>query len=356
MKKNPKAVVFGIKGTQLSPDEESFIREHNPLGFILFSRNIENKEQVKDLVKKLKTITGRTTPILIDQEGGRVARFKEPNWRHPPEVAIFGQIANHDQTAAAEACRINAELLAYDLYQSGINTNCAPVLDILFPETHSVIGNRAFSDDKDLICLLASETIKGFSNHGVCSIIKHIPGHGRARADSHLELPVVDTDLKTLQETDFYPFTKLRDKAKWAMTAHILYSVIDPLEPATFSPKVINKIRQEIGFKDIIITDCITMKALKGSMGEKTKKSLDAGCDVILHTNGNLDEMTEVAKACSALSDAQIKIIEKSYEDLKTPAINFDFENSLQNLNKIFKQFNISSNYLPLFDPTEQLH
>ncbi len=356
MKSSPKAVIFGIKGAQLSLAEEEFIRKHNPLGFILFSRNIENKEQVKNLVKQLKTTTGRSTPILIDQEGGKVARLKQPNWRHPPEAAIFGQIAKYDQEAAAKACRINAELLAYELSQLGINTDCAPVLDIFFPEAHSVIGNRAFSDDKDLVCLLASEMINGFKNCKVCAIVKHIPGHGRAKADSHLELPVVDTDLKTLCETDFYPFIQLRDQAKWAMTAHILYSAIDAFQPATFSPKVINEIRQKIGFKGIIITDCITMKALKGSMVEKTKKSFDAGCDIVLHTNGNLDEMNTIIEVCPALTNKQMKIIEESYTELNIPSENFNFMKNLTELNQIFKKFNITSNYLPQFDPTEQLH
>jgi beta-N-acetylhexosaminidase len=356
MSNNPKAVIFGIKGTQLSPAEENFIRECNPLGFILFSRNIEDKEQVKQLVDKLKAVTGRNTPILIDQEGGKVARLKKPNWRHPPEAAIFGQIAKHDQAAAAKACRINAELLAYDLYQLGINTNCAPVLDIFLPDAHSVIGNRAFSDDKDLICMLASKMIKGFSNCGVCSIIKHIPGHGRSKADSHLELPIVDTDLQTLRKTDFYPFTKLNNKAKWAMTAHILYSALDEHQPATFSYKVINEIRQKIGFKGIIITDCITMKALKGTMAEKAKKSLDAGCDVVLHSNGNLEEMTSIIEACPALTDIQMNIIKASYTELKPPSEKFNFKKLDQKLNQFFNKFNITSNYIPQFDPTERLH
>ncbi len=356
MSNNPKAVIFGIKGTQLSSAEENFIREYNPLGFILFARNIENKEQVKQLVEKLKAVVGRDAPILIDQEGGKVARLKQPNWRHPPEAAIFGQLAKYDQKIAAKACKINAKLLAYDLYQLGINTNCAPVLDIFLPDAHSVIGNRAFSDDKDLISMLALETIKGFSNCGVCPIIKHIPGHGRSKADSHLELPVVDVDLKTLRNTDFYPFTKLRNKAKWAMTAHILYTALDKHQPATFSHKVIEEIRQNIGFKSIIITDCITMKALSGSMAEKAKKSLDAGCDIVLHSSGNLEEMTNIVKVCPSLTDKQMNIIKASYKKLTPPAANFNFQKSVQKLNQIFDKFNITSHYIPQFDPTSQLH
>ena len=204
--------------------------------------------------------------------------------------------------------------------------------------------------------MLASEMIDGFKNCKVCAIVKHIPGHGRSKADSHLELPVVDTDLQTLRKTDFYPFTKLNNKAKWAMTAHILYSSIDKHQPATFSTKVIDEIRNGIGFKDIIITDCITMKALKGTMAEKAKKSLDAGCDVVLHTNGILDEMTEIVEVCPTLNNAQMKIIEESYAELKTPLDSFNFEKLVQELNQIFKKFNITSNYLPQFDPTEQLH
>jgi beta-N-acetylhexosaminidase len=356
MKHSPKAVIFGIRGKELLPEELDFIKEYNPLGFILFSRNIDNQQQVKSLVRQLKSATSRLTPILIDQEGGRVARLKQPNWRHPPEASIFGQIAKHDIKAAIEACKINSKLMAYDLYQLGINTDCAPVLDITFPETHSVIGNRAFSDDKKLVYLLAQEMIKGFLKCGICPIVKHIPGHGRAQADSHLKLPIVDVSYKTLRENDFYPFAKLNNAAKWAMTAHILYTSIDPKNPATFSAKVINEIRQEIGFKGIIITDCITMKALEGTMAEKAEKSFTAGCDIVLHTNSNLDEMLEIVKVSPNLTELQLLTIEESYAQTKSPAKTFNYVNSLKQFDNIISRFKISSNYLSGFDPTEQLH
>ena len=356
MSSNPKALIFGIRGKELLPEEAAFIHMYNPLGFILFSRNIDNKIQVQKLVKQLKTATGRdSTPIMLDQEGGRVARLKEPNWRHPPEAAIFGAIATSDLPTATKVCRINAALMAYDLHELDINVVCAPLLDILFTDTHSVIGNRAFSPDKEVIASLGNAMIKGFVNCGVVPIIKHIPGHGRARADSHLELPMVDASYNSLLDNDFYPFIKLATQAPWAMTAHILYNSIDADNVATFSKAVIDEIRKTIGFKGIIITDCITMKALAGNMCEKAKKSFAAGCDVVLHSNGNLDEMTEIALVSPVLSDLQYDIIKEGFAKTKPPAASFDYGKLSAEFNRILCDFGIICAYPVNADPTECL-
>jgi beta-N-acetylhexosaminidase len=351
---NPKAVIFGIRGKQLLPEEEDFIRQHNPLGFILFSRNIENKLQVKQLVKQLKSVANRFAPILIDQEGGRVARLKQPNWRHPPKAEIFGRIAKQDIKAAHEACKLNAKLIALDLYELGINTNCAPLLDIFSIDAHSVIGDRAFSEDREIVTSLGLEMIKGFISCGVCPIIKHIPGHGRATADSHLELPIVTTNYNDLLANDFFPFIKLRHAAKWAMTAHILYSAIDAQNPATFSPKVIKEIRNEIGFKGIIITDCITMKALDGDMAKKANKSFTAGCDLVLHSNSNLDEMTLIIREAPQLTDNQLSLIEESYNELRIPSNILNYTELSRRFEQIMQEFEGNSITNICFDPTER--
>lgn len=350
---NPRAVIFGIKGKSLLPAEVDFINQYNPLGFILFSRNIENKTQVRQLVQQIKIVTGRHTPILIDQEGGRVTRLKDPHWRHPPKAEIFGFIAKQDSIIARKACKLNAMLVALDLHELGINTNCAPLLDIYFVNSHSVIGDRAFSDNREIVTELGVEMMEGFISCGVCPIMKHIPGHGRARADSHLELPVIYTDYKTLLTSDFYPFIQLSHTAKWAMTAHILYNVIDANNPSTFSTKLINEIRHTINFKGIIITDCITMKALSGSVTEKASKSFAAGCDIVLHSNSNLDEMLEIVNVSPQLTDTQLTIIAESYRELKAPSQMLSYENLLNQFNDIVHKFSLSSALCKGFDPTE---
>lgn len=353
----PLATIFGIRGYELSKEELDFIREYNPLGFILFSRNIKDPDQVANLVKQLKKSVGRSiVPILIDQEGGRVARLKSPHWRHPPAVDVFGKIAAIDQERAIKLCRDNAKLLAFDLHKLGINTVCAPVLDILFPEAHGVIGNRAFSDDKHVVTKLGEAMIEGFVSMGVAPIIKHIPGHGRARVDSHLELPVVNASYKDLSEVDFYPFKELSHKAMWAMTAHILYTAIDPNQVATFSSPVIEMIRNVIGFKSIIITDCLTMKALDGTLGDKALKSFAAGCDIVLHSNGDLEQMLEVAKVSPVLTDYQWEVIKESYAELKFPGSNFDFAKLASEVDKIICEYLEKKAEQPGFDPTTQLH
>ncbi|MDA0902171.1 MAG: beta-N-acetylhexosaminidase [Proteobacteria bacterium] len=298
-----KPVIYGLQGLELSDEEKIFFSKSSPIGFILFSRNIKDKNQVKSLVKSLKELMGGEVLILIDQEGGRVARLKGGEWRDYPTARHFAEIYQNNQQQAKQDCYNNAALIAQDLTELGINVNCAPVLDIENSNTHEIIGDRAFGRNAAQIVDLASQVCQGFLDNDVYPVIKHIPGHGRATADSHLELPVVDADLFKLENTDFIPFKKLAHM-KFAMTAHILYSKIDSKLPATISKKAIETIRNDIGFKNILMSDDLSMKALPKSFSYRTKASLEAGCDLVLHCNGDMKEMLEIDQNLPPISDS----------------------------------------------------
>lgn len=302
----PRRVIFGLAALELSGEEAAFFKEADPLGFILFSRNCETPEQVRALVHALRAITGRAdTPILIDQEGGRVQRLKPPHWRAAPPMQRFGDLARHDERAAIAAAWLNARLIADELVALGISHDCAPVLDVPSPDADPIIGDRAFAADPELVALLGQATCSGLMAGGITPIIKHIPGHGRATADSHVALPVVSASREELQAHDFPPFAALV-RMPWAMTAHLVYTAFDPMAPATTSPIVLHQlIRQGIGFQGILISDDLCMSALKGSPGERTRAALAAGCDLVLHCNGLLAEMRDVAEACDPLTPAQ---------------------------------------------------
>lgn len=307
----PKAAIFGLKGAYLSDNERRFFSANNPLGFILFSRNIEDAKQVSQLVDELKECVGRVdAPILIDQEGGRVARLKKPHFRSVPPAGAFATIAARDVDAAKEAVYLNARLIAAELSALGITVDCAPVADLLIPGAHDIIGDRAYGTEPVQVAILARAMCEGLLDGGVIPVIKHIPGHGRAKADSHEALPVVDTDLATLEATDFKVFTLLQD-APWAMTAHILYTALDKLSPATHSKTIIHYIRETIGFNGVLVSDDLSMKALKGSFAERTNKVLEAGCDLVLHCNGDMVEMEEIASHTPALTRLTLERLEK---------------------------------------------
>lgn len=307
----PKAVIFGCQGLTLTPQEENFFRRQQPLGFILFSRNCDSPSQIQELIKSLKSCVNHSqVPILIDQEGGRVARLKPPHWRHYPPAALFGQIAEEDMELALWASETNAFILGHELAALGINVNCAPVLDLPIPGAHPIISDRAFHEIPEIAAKLALATYRGFARNGVTSVIKHLPGHGRAPVDSHENLPVVNIKTTALKETDFESFRLFmneihnhRLKSPWGMTAHICYTDIDNSYPATQSSVLISSIiRQYIGFNGILLSDCLTMKALEGSFAERTEQTLKAGCDVALHCSGDIEEMIEVASATTRLS------------------------------------------------------
>jgi beta-N-acetylhexosaminidase len=307
-----KAVIFGLQGVELSDVEREFFVRERPLGFILFKRNIESPAQVKKLVRQLKECVEWDCPILIDQEGGRVARLKPPHWRNSPAVKYFADLAEKDMESAKEAAYMNARLIGEELYSLGINVDCAPVCDLVFDGAHDIIGDRSFGSEPEKAATLARQMAQGLADSGVLPIIKHIPGHGRARVDSHESLPVVDASLAELRKTDFVVFSKLAD-IPWAMTAHITYTAIDAEHPATLSPKVINIIRNEIGFDGIIISDDLSMKALQGTFTERAEGSIKAGCDLVLHCNGDMAEMLQVAAGACAIDDKLASRLEKGF-------------------------------------------
>ena len=293
------AAIFGCVGTVLSPSERAFFRDCNPTGFILFARNIEAPDQVRALVSDLRECAGgRDALVLIDQEGGRVARLRPPHWRAAPPQGLF---AGLEPATASRAARLNARLLADELLDIGIDVDCLPLLDLRFPGAHDIIGDRALGETVETVSMLGRVVCEGLLAGGVLPVIKHIPGHGRARADSHLELPRVDTGRGELEETDFAPFRDLADMPL-AMTAHIVYEDIDPDLPATTSPTVMNEIiRGFIGYDGLVMSDDLSMKALGGGFAERAADSLAAGCDVILHCNGDMGEMIQIAGAARAL-------------------------------------------------------
>ncbi len=306
-KKLFKPVIYGLKGTSLNDDEKYFFSKNSCIGFILFSRNIVDKIQLKKLTDSLRELMEGEVLILIDQEGGRVARLAPPNWNTYPAGKYFADLYQQNPQNAKQKLFENYAQIARDLVEVGINVDCAPVLDVLNPKTHKVIGDRAFGENPHQVADLGIEVCNGLLSCGVYPVIKHIPGHGRGACDSHLELPIVDASLQELREIDFAPFKALNSQ-KFAMTAHILYSAIDKNNCATISKNAIDLIRHEIGFENILMSDDVSMKALTQSFAVKTKTILEAGCDLVLHCNGEMAEMLEIN---SALPNYNEKFLEK---------------------------------------------
>ena len=313
----PLAAIFGCAGTGLSSSEREFFRHCDPAGFILFARNIVSPDQVSALVEELRQAAGRPDAlVLVDQEGGRVARLKPPHWRAAPPQEIFGKL---DRDVAGRAAKLNARLLADELRVLGINVDCLPLLDLRFPGAHDIIGDRAFGETVETVSRLGRAVCEGLLEGAVLPVIKHIPGHGRAHADSHLELPRVDTPRGVLEETDFAPFVELADMPV-AMTAHIVYSDIDPVRPATTSPIVMGEIvRGFIGYDGLVMSDDLSMKALGGSFSGRTADALKAGCDLVLHCNGDMDEMQQVVDAALPLDAEGLRRYHRALDMLGAP-------------------------------------
>ena len=314
------AVIFGCDGLALSTMEQAFFSDVKPWAFILFSRNLNTPVQIRKLCRDLRDAVGYYVPILIDQEGGRVARLKGPNWREwaPP----LDQMNIVSAKNARRAMVLRYRLIAHELNQLGIDVNCAPMLDIPTSEAHEIIANRCYGTTPDVVSNMGRACAEGLLAGGVLPIIKHIPGHGRGSADSHFELPIVNTSSHTLNLIDFEPFRQLAD-LPMAMTAHIIYSSIDPNACATVSPKMIGIIRNSIGFDGLLMTDDLSMKALDGSLSERTIASLNAGCDVVLHCNGKMNEMIQIMTEVCLLSGKSKKRAEIA-ENLRCVPDSFD--------------------------------
>jgi beta-N-acetylhexosaminidase len=296
------ACILGCAGPTLSAEEVAFFRDIRPWGFILFARNVETPDQVRKLTDALRETVGRAdAPILIDQEGGRVQRLRAPHWKHYPPGRAYGQLAGNDPLLKREITRLGARLIAHDLAALGINVDCVPVLDVPDPAGHEIIGDRAYGQTPDEVAALGRAAAEGLIAGGVLPVIKHIPGHGRAMADSHLELPVVDASYEDLDARDFAPFRVLSDMPM-AMSAHVIYTAIDARRPATTTRKVMTGvIRGAIGFDGLVMSDDLSMKALSGDFTERARASREAGCDVVLHCNGAMAEMKAVVKGAGEL-------------------------------------------------------
>ncbi|MDJ0629228.1 MAG: beta-N-acetylhexosaminidase [Rhodobacter sp.] len=291
------AMILGCRGPRLSREERAFFAEAQPWGFILFARNCETPDQVRRLTECLRDAVGRDAPVLIDQEGGRVQRIGPPHWRQYRPPLDQCDVAGPD---AARAMYLRFRLIASELLAIGIDVNCAPMADIAGAGTHPFLKNRCYGTDARAVAETARAAADGLQDGGVLPVMKHIPGHGRATVDSHTVLPLVDDDAATLHARDFAPFAALRD-LPMAMTAHVVYSAFDPDAPATTSPTMIRLIRAELGFRGLLMTDDISMEALAGDLAARCAAALSAGCDLVLHCNGELAEMRTVAETAGRL-------------------------------------------------------
>jgi len=302
---NPRAVIFGCAGLDLGADERAFFRDANPLGFILFARNVDTPERTRRLVDDLRSSVARAeAPVLIDQEGGRVARLRPPHWRKAPPARLLGELYARDPERGLEAALLNSRLLAADVASIGCDVDCLPVLDIAFPETSTVIGDRAYADRPEPVAALGRATAEGLLAEGVVPVIKHMPGHGRATVDSHQSLPRVTAPRELLERTDFLPFKLLSD-LPWAMTGHLLFEATDREDAITVSARAVKEdIRGQIGFYGLLLSDDLSMQALGGALGERASRALAAGCDMALHCNGLMDEMVEIAARTGPMSEA----------------------------------------------------
>lgn len=308
------AAILSLSGLMITPEERALFETHKPFGFILFGRNVESSVQLKALVADLKACVGWDCPILIDQEGGRVQRLKPPIWRQYKPFQSFGDHAHDDLDGALEELRFETLRLSEELLDMGVNVNCSPVLDVLAPQTHDVIGDRAFADDPDMVGRLGLSVCRHYLKAGIVPVIKHIPGHGRGESDSHLELPRVDAPHGELSAVDFAPFKTVAQSDVgahvWAMTAHILYDALDGQDVASASKPVIqDAIRGEIGFDGILLSDDLDMKALDvyGDVAVRAEKCLNAGCDLALYCSGDLDAMKKLCESVPNLRDDTLK-------------------------------------------------
>jgi beta-N-acetylhexosaminidase len=315
-----RAFITGVSGLELTPAERDFIRSERPWGFILFKRNVETPQQVKSLVEELRNcVSLPDAPVLVDQEGGRVQRLGPPHWPAYPPGALFGALYDLEPALGLSVARLAARLIAADLADLGISVDCLPLADVPVAGANAVIGDRAYGDRPDKVAKIARAVANGLGQGGILPVLKHIPGHGRAMADSHLRLPEVKTPKKVLERTDFAAFQPLAD-LPIAMTAHVVFSALDPVHPATTSATIIEQvIRGVIGFQGLLMSDDVSMNALSGSIAERTAAIFSAGCDVVLHCNGKLEEMREVAAKTPELSGKALERARFALASRKAP-------------------------------------
>jgi beta-N-acetylhexosaminidase len=330
------AFICGCAGTALNAEERDFIRQSEPWGLILFKRNVADREQMRALADAFRDIVGRNdAPVLIDQEGGRVQRMGPPHWQAYPSAATFGALADHD--GAIAAARLAARLIAHDLSEVGINVDCTPVLDVAQAGMHAAIGNRSWSSDPSRVAAFGRAAAQEMLAGGVAPVIKHIPGHGRATVDSHLELPIVEASRAELAAHDFAPFKALAD-LPMAMTAHVVYRDIDPARPATTSRIIVDEIiRGAIGFDGLLLSDDLSMKALGGPFAERTAAVFAAGVDIALHCNGDLTETREVAASAPKLAGDALRRARAALARIASGAQPFDVEAARAKLGAAFE-------------------
>jgi beta-N-acetylhexosaminidase len=297
-----RAFITGVSGPTLSAVERSFLREADPWGFILFARNIETPEQVGRLIADCREAVGSHAPVLVDQEGGRVQRFAPPHWPRYPVGAAYGEVYDREQAAGLKAAWLGGRLIASDLLPLGVDVDCLPIADVPVASGDPVIGNRAYGDTPDKVAAIGGAIAAGLMAGGVLPVLKHLPGHGRATADSHLKLPVVDATRAELEATDFAAFRPLAT-LPMGMTAHVVFTAFDPIAPATTSATMVAQvIRDSIGFQGLLMSDDLSMGALSGTLGERMRAALAAGCDIALHCNGDMAEMQAVAAEAPRLA------------------------------------------------------
>jgi beta-N-acetylhexosaminidase len=313
------AFIAGLAGAALAPQERAFLRDAQPWGLILFKRNVETPEQVRALVEDARSALGWHAPVLIDQEGGRVQRLAPPHWPAYPPGAVYGRLYRRDRAAGLGAARLGARLIAHDLMALGIDVDCLPLADVPVASADPVIGDRAYGDTPEQVAAVAGAVAEGLLAGGVLPVLKHLPGHGRAAADSHLKLPVVETDRATLETSDFAAFRPLCG-LPLGMTAHVVFTAYDPLAPATTSVTMVRQvIRDSIGFRGLLMSDDLSMGALSGSLGARARAALAAGCDLVLHCNGRFDEMTEVAAVAPPLAGEALRRADAALARRRTP-------------------------------------
>jgi beta-N-acetylhexosaminidase len=315
-----RAFITGVAGPALTGVEQQFLKDAKPWGLIVFKRNIADPVFLRRLIEDFRACVGWQAPVLIDQEGGRVQRLGPPHWLAYPPGAAYGALYDSDRETGLAAARLGARLIAADLAASGIDVDCIPLADLPVPGADQIIGDRAYGTTPDKVAAIAGAVAAGLLEGGVLPVLKHIPGHGRATADSHHSLPVVNADLATLEATDFAAFRPLAE-LPLGMTAHVVFTAIDPVAPATTSATIVRDvIRDSIGFVGLLMSDDVSMGALSGSLGERARAALAAGCDIVLHCNGNMDEMRAVAAATPELAGATARRAAAALALRKPPA------------------------------------